>query len=244
MGLIKQTVPYVPKSDAGKRAWLNNFADRVAADPARYALTAADAKTLAALAKAYDRAYDLANDPRTKNPGMTAEKDAARNQAVATFRTYAMQIKRNLGIPDAWKLELGIHLDDRSMTPIPAPTTAPILHVVSAQSGMHTLRYADSQTPSSRAKAPGSIALELVVAVGDEATSDVHEAIGAGLFTQQPFQIEYEAENAGKVATYFGRWVTRRGLTGPWSLPVSMTIAFGGRVKVGEDGERDAREAA
>lgn len=29
MGLIKQTVPYVPKTDAGKRAWLHNPADRV-----------------------------------------------------------------------------------------------------------------------------------------------------------------------------------------------------------------------
>jgi len=39
------------------------------------------------------------------------------------------------------------------------------------------------------------------------------------------FQVMYQLEHIGQTATYFGRWITRTGKTGPWSLPVAMMIA-------------------
>lgn len=152
MAQITQQTPYIPETDAGARQWLNNFAAIVASDPAAVGLTVADATTLTALAETYDALFDAANNPITRTPGIIADKDAARNQAVATFRTYAQQVKRNAGVSDQQKLDLGLHLDDSSLTPIPAPVTVPLLAIVAAESGLHTLRYADSQTPASRAK--------------------------------------------------------------------------------------------
>lgn len=232
MAQIGQQTPYIPETDSGARQWLNNFAAIVANDPAAVGLVAADASTLTALADAYDALFNAANNPITRTSGVIADKDAARNQAVETFRVYAQQIKRNAGVSDQQKLDLGIHLDDSTLTPIPAPVTAPLLAVVSAESGLHTLRYADSQTPASRRKPPGAIQLLLYVAIEDQPTADPGEALFVGAFTKQPFQVAFEPENAGKTATYFARWQTRTGLVGPWSLPVAMQISFGGPVEL------------
>lgn len=228
MTFLEQTGPYIPRRDAGARQWLNNFAMLVSAQPAAYGLTPADAVTLDALAKQFDAAFERASEPKTRSSPSVAEKDAIRNQALATFRVYAQQIKKNLGVSDQQKLELGLRLDDRTPTPIPAPRTWPILHIVGAQSGLHVLRYADVETPAARRKPHGVTHLLLYVVIGDEPATDPTEAIFVGAFTTQPFEVAYDAEQAGQTATYFGRWVTARGLEGPWSLPVSMMIAFGG----------------
>jgi len=38
------------------------------------------------------------------------------------------------------------------------------------------------------------------------------------------FDVKFKAQESGKRATYFARWVTRRGKTGPWSRALTMTI--------------------
>jgi hypothetical protein len=81
-----------------------------------------------------------------------------------------------------------------------------------------------------RAKPEGVIQLELRRTVETGANPDPGAAGPVGVFTKQPVMVEQDPADAGKTATYFGRWVTRTGLTGPWSLPIAMTIAFGGPV--------------
>ena len=44
-------------------------------------------------------------------------------------------------------------------------------------------------------------------------------------FTRNPIGVDFESKDGGKLATYYGRWVSRRGEMGSWSLPVSMHIA-------------------
>lgn len=230
--LNDQQGSYIPETDAGVRDWLNNFAAVVASNPAAVGLSAPDAQTLTNLAAAYDAAYVLATNPLTRTTPNINDKDNKRNQAVATFRVFATQIKVNLGVSDEVKLALGLHLDDTTHSPIPAPTTTPLLAIIDATAGVHTLRFADEMTPASRAKPPGVIQLQLYAAVGAEPNPDVSDATFVGVYTRQPLQVTWPPQDAGKTATYFARWVTRRGLVGPWSLPVAMQIAFGGPVEL------------
>ena len=44
------------------------------------------------------------------------------------------------------------------------------------------------------------------------------------LYTKQPVIVKHGEDHAGSTATFFGRWVTARGLVGPWSLPAHFTI--------------------
>lgn len=232
MSLITQSGSYMPDTDSGIRDWLNNFAQIVSIDPAAVALSSSDAATLTSLAAAYDAAYVLAVNPVTRTTPIVGNKDAARNQAVETFRVYATQVKGNLGVSDEMKLALGLHLNDTTRSPIPAPTTEPLLAIIDARSGVHTLRYADSTTPTSRSKPAGTIQLQLWVAIEVEPTADVTKAQFHGVYTKQPIQIAFDPANAGKTASYFARWITRTGLVGPWSLPVAMIVAFGGPVEL------------
>ncbi len=77
--------------------------------------------------------------------------------------------------------------------------------------------------------------MQIWMAVTDEPVTDVRKAELIGIYTTCPITVHHENENAGKTASYFGRWVTMRGLMGPWSLPVWMQSALGGGMQEGAD---------
>jgi DNA primase len=68
--------------------------------------------------------------------------------------------------------------------------------------------------------------LQLYVAIGQSLVSDPAQATFRELVTRTPFEVFHDARDNGRMATYFARWSTRTGLTGPWSIPVGMTVVF------------------
>lgn len=225
-----QSGSYIPSTDAGFRDWLVNFSNLISADPIRYGLEQSDATIIANLKTTYDDAYQTVQSPSTRTPNAIGQKDALKASAIASVRVYAMLIKSNAGVTNDDKLALGIHVDDTTHTPIPAPESSPLLNIVSAFSGVHHIRYADENTPTSRRKPHGAIQIELYVHVGTNATADPEAAKFVGAYTRNPILYEFDSQDANKIATYFARWRTQKGLVGPWSLPVAMTVAFGGPV--------------
>jgi hypothetical protein len=230
MPAVVQSESYIPATDWGFKSFLQNFSTLITADPGRYGLDSADAAIIQSQYTGYAAAFDTVQAPTTRNASTIAQKDALRASAVASVRIYAQMIKVNQGVDNEDKIALGIHVNDPTPTPIPQPTTAPLLAIVAAFSGQHEIRYADETTPTSRAKPQGVIQMELRRTIAVGANPDPGAASPVGLFTKQPVIVEQDPADASKTATYFGRWVTRTGLVGPWSLPVAMTIAFGGPV--------------
>jgi len=230
MPAVIQSEPYIPQTDWAFKSFLQNFSTLISADPNRYGVSAADATVIANHYTAFASAFDTVQAPSTRNATTIAQKDAVRASAAASIRIYAQIIKANQGVDNEDKAALGIHLDDPTPTPIPAPTSAPLLSIVAAFSGQHEIRYADENTPASRAKPHGVLQLQLNRTVATGANPDPNASTMVGLFTKQPVMVPQDPADVGKTATYFGRWVTRKGLFGPWSLPISMTIAFGGPV--------------
>lgn len=109
--------------------------------------------------------------------------------------------------------------------PVACPQTSPLINIMGIAPGSHTLRFADSRTPYSGAKPFGATELQVFVAISDKAEAQISEARYYGKFTKNPAIIEFDARHDGKIATYYARWVSRRGENGPWSLPVVMRIA-------------------
>ena len=105
------------------------------------------------------------------------------------------------------------------------PASSPLLNVLGATPGSHTVRYSDTSTPDSAAKPCGAAMMQLWVAIGTAATTDEDEAEFYGTVTKNPIPVGFTGADDEKVATYFARWANRKGDTGPWSLPVSMRIA-------------------
>lgn len=217
---------YIPATDAGLAAWSANFEGIVDGDYAALGLTMGQAAAVTAADTAYQAAYTAAIDPSTRTPVTIAAKDAARAALLGTVRPVAIQVRNNPAVSDATKVSLGLTVPTVTPTPVPAPTTVPTLAVLQGTPGIHKIESRDDSTPTSKAKPPGSLQLQLWVAYGVAPAPDPTTAEFEGVYTKSPFSVSLPVAQAGKVATYFGRWVTRRGLVGPWSGGASMTVGF------------------
>ena len=217
--------PYLPRADRAFGDYAAQFAAIVSADPAAYGLTAADAAAVSADVAMYHAALDKAMAPDTRTTPSIVAKDAAKAVAVQTVRTLAQLIQRNKGLSNELKANLGLTLPDTTPTPVPAPTTQPLLAILGATPLEVTVRYADAATPTKRKKAPGTAGLLLFCRLGTALATTPDEASLVALVTRNPVAVPFKPANAGKVATFFAKWVTSTGKEGPWSSPVSMAVA-------------------
>jgi hypothetical protein len=219
------TSDFIPASDADALTWMQTFAAGISASVATYDLVAADATAIDTAVDAFAAAFAVSSNPATRTPVTINLKEVARDTAEAVCRQYAAQIKVNAGVSDANKIAIGVRPVNTGRTPVPVPSTSPLLNIVMATPGVLVARYADSATPDSGAKPAGATNLQLFVATGTAAAVDPAAADFVGAFTRNPIELPFAAADDGKVATLFGRWATRTGEVGPWSLPVSMRIA-------------------
>ena len=219
---------YIPETNGALRDWSQNFAALITANPFTYGLTAPDALTITTAANLYAAALTLSTDPGTKTKATVADKDAKKAAMLVTLRRYAQLIKLNNGVTNEEKIALGLTVNDTTHTPVPAPTTQPICSIIAALPLKHILRFADAATPTRRGKPPGATGLELFYFVGPTPPLMPDDSPGVeyyGQATRQPYGVNHKAENVGKLSTYWARWTTATALTGPFSAPVSMTIA-------------------
>lgn len=216
---------YLPAQDGLALTYMQTMSAGISADVAKYFVSVADSENLASAVSAYAAAYALAVDPATRTPVNIALKDETRNVAEQLCRSFAMQIKVNAGISDADKIAIGVRPVNPNRDPINVPESSPLLNVIGATPGSHTVRYADTNTPDSGAKPFGAAQLQLFVAVAPTAVAAPDGAAFYGAFTKNPVGVAFDSDDDGKVATYFARWASRKGEVGPWSLGVAMRIA-------------------
>lgn len=217
--------PYLPRPDGELREWLDNFASVIARSPWSFQLSASVAAELVALAERYALVYVRANSPGTRSRVTVKQKNRVRREAWDTVRPIAMRIKRHKGIGDADKIELGIYPPLRGQSRIVAPKTAPQLEVIDIGRGVHRLRFSDPSNPSRYRKPYGAVSMELRIGVASRALRSPDNLHRVEFKTRHVFEVKHRAQDAGKTATYFARWTTRRGKTGPWSRALAVTIA-------------------
>lgn len=234
--------PYIPSRDSALDVWADNFQTLIAALPATYGLTAGDAAAITTAFNTWHAAYLLGGstgsppvpvNPSTFTSVTVAAKNAAKIAMTQLNRAYASQIRINPGVSNSDKTALGLNLPNNAPSPIGQPITFPLLNIVSAGPGTHELRFADNTTPSIRKKPFGAVGMQLFRGVAADPIDDVSACQYLATLTTQPYLSSFLIGDNGKVATYFARWVTRgrqaggaAQLEGPWSAPVSMTVAF------------------
>jgi hypothetical protein len=219
------STPYIPAKDADFDAWALNFETVIAASPATYGLAAGDAAAITNSYNLWHAAFLLLLSPSTKTSPNVANKDVQKAAALIVFRGYAQIIQNNLGVSNTAKSAAGLTIKATGRAPIPAPGTAPILGFIGATPLQHTLKYADTSSPTTKAKPHGSTALELWGFIGT--VPPVGGPAGCaflGLDTKTPFVNNFITANIGQTCYYYGRWVTRTGLVGPWSALLSAAI--------------------
>jgi hypothetical protein len=221
--------PYIPAQNGQFATWLANFSAKITASPTTYGLVTADATTIAAQNTAYQAAYTAATTPSTRTSVTVAALAAARATAEAVIRPYAVSISLNAGVTNDAKTAVGVTVRKTVPTPVPPPTTAPQLALVSAIPLNQTLQYRDVTTPTSKAKPPGAISLQVWANVGTAPATDPAQCLYFATWTKSPNVATFTSAQQGKIVTYFGRWATRGGpggaaQYGPWSAPLVLTI--------------------
>jgi hypothetical protein len=229
----QQTGDYIPRTDAAFLSWGSAFAEHTSADPQRFGLSPQQAVEIAMWAQRYAEAYMPAQGAGHRTPGIVRAKKDTRRSAERIYRRYAQLIKKTPGVTFGDLASLGLHIDDPTNTRIGPPTSAPLLSIrMMGNCAGHILRYADQNTPNAIRKPHGVERIQLYVNVGDNFNVDVNEARELGSYGKQPIRVHWPPADARRTVTYFGRWETRTGLKGPWSLPVYMMIAAGGPVRM------------
>jgi hypothetical protein len=215
---------YIPQRDSDLGQWMGNFSTLITASPGVYGLTAGDATTIATYVNAFSAALAVVNNPATKTKATVATKDGAKAAMLDIVRPYAIQVRNNNGVSNADKTALGLTIVDRTPTPVPPPASSPLINVIAATPGEHTLRFSDSNAPDKRGKPAGTIGLQLFVAVASGAVGDPAVAPFKAFVTRQPYAVAFEPADNGKLATYFARWQNGKGDVGPWSTAITFTI--------------------
>ena len=227
--------PYIPATDAGLDDWGANFSTLITATPSDFGLSGVDAAAIQAGFDGYHAAYLLGGvsgtppnrvpvNPSTYTTVTVAAKNVEKFSFTTLARSYAVQIRVNNAVTNPNKVALRLNLVNSTPSPIPAPSTSPILIFIAATPGMHTLRFADTNTPSSAAKPQNVLQLQLFMGVSTITLNDPALCALYSTPTKIPVGVNFSPADAGKVATYFGRWATRKGLTGPWSAGISAII--------------------
>jgi hypothetical protein len=216
---------YLPRKEAKALQWMESFAANISANPPLYMLTPADAASIQGAVDLFAAAFFLGKAPGTATRVTVLEKDQARVAAEQICRQYYSLIKLNAGISDSDKVGIGVRPLNRGRRPINCPMTSPALNILAATPGRQTLFFRDSLSPDSGGKPFGAIHLQLFVALGEAKSASRESARFYGTFTRNPMTVKFDQGDDGRVATYFGRWASRRNQVGPWSLPVSMRVA-------------------
>jgi hypothetical protein len=217
--------PYIPAKNAAFVAWLANFSALITAAPATYGLTPGDATAIAAQNTAIAADYALITSPATKTAQTVSQFNTAKINATALARPYAQAISLNAGVSSAAKIAVGVNPRTSVPTPITAPTTTPILTAQSASTAGIIVRYRDSTaSPSVKSKPYGVIGVLIYAKAAVAAVTDPTLLTFEGTQTKSPFTLSLPG-TSGMVVTIAARWVTKKGLIGPWSPLITYISA-------------------
>jgi hypothetical protein len=216
---------YIPEKDVEAAEWMDTFATGIATDPDRYMLAPSDVQAIQGVVADFRQKLAAALAPSTRTRGVVCSKDESRAIAQKLLRAYAQRIKLNGDISDASKIDIGVPPPRATRTRRSVPMSRPLVTVLSATHGRHTLTYRDTNT-SRRAMPFGAVCLQMFRAISDDGpVHDPERAQLCGCFTRSPAIVTFGPEDRGKTATYFARWASRRGEFGCWSMPASFVIA-------------------
>jgi hypothetical protein len=111
-----------------------------------------------------------------------------------------------------------------SGAPSPAPSSTPILTLVSEEISVLHIVYADSGAPNTHYK-PANVAFcEICYKVGDPTPATIAECTERYNISRSHEGMVFTPQQRGKNIYTYGRWVNKNGKLGPWSNLVSAII--------------------
>lgn len=216
----------IPSGPTARYDFQRNVVTLATANATAWNISSSKLFAIAPLRTSYELKYGVANNKSTQSPGATAARDAAWDlYEVSLVDLYDHDLLNNTAITAADKDALHIHfLGGNINTPSPAPTTTPIITLVSEEISVLHVVYADSSAPNTHYK-PANVAFcELCYKVGEPAPTGIAECTERYNIARSHEGMVFTPDQRGKTIYTYARWVNKNGKFGPWCSLVSALI--------------------
>lgn len=217
---------YIPSPDAEFDNWLDNFTTKVVGTPTAFGLVAGDVTGLSTASADWKTKYPAHIAAGAAAGSARAAKDGSRLVAVSIVRGLVRRIQASPATDDADRATLQITVPGENTGPGGPPDSMPIVKV-ECERLRHTLKWSDVNTPTSRAKPPGVLGVEIKMAltpIGGATPTDPSLFNFLALDTATPYVNDFSGGDGGKNAHYIARWINGANEHGPWSETVSVTV--------------------
>jgi hypothetical protein len=218
---------YLPEPDADFATWCANFVDAVAADPARYGLSADDAAQLLSARATFDDALATALAPESRTPVAVTAKNVARRALEQTVRAAAHRVQSFPGTTAEDRTALGLGDRTARASRIAPPDTRPLLLIdVNPHGGVARLRILDESAPLRAAFPPGvesAVVFTCALPPGTPPPASLDDWRFEGVATRSLFPLPARPADAGRCVYAMAFWTNPRGEPGPRSIPLVLS---------------------
>jgi hypothetical protein len=217
---------FIPSRESELVTFAENFASYITATTAaNYGLTADQATTFDRIKDEFIVAYNTSQNRATRSPSNIILKDTAKKTLVENIRQLARIINAFPGTTNVMRSNLGLTVRDAEPTPIPAPTTPPVIEIRSVFG--RTLNVKLGEFDSDRRGKPAGVQHAIVMKyVGNEAPTATEQWTFVGNMTRTTFDVVFDSDlPAGTKVWITACWQNYRGESGPYGFP--QTVTFG-----------------
>lgn len=222
---------YLPTTDDGLLSFASNFSALLLANHKQYDISESLANQYAAMFEDYRTNLATARAPETRGDATILAKDIAKKALIAQTRLIGRTIGNNMKITDTQRQALGLTIRKTQPTPIPPPSVAPGIDLVSVAGRTVTVRMHDSASIGKRKRPAGTVGAWVYTHVGPEYPSDPAAWTFEGATSRNEMSINFpDSVPAGSQVWIRAAWVGTRQEIGPLSVPITTHLQYGGAV--------------
>jgi len=215
---------YIPGSDAEFDDWQDSFMNSANAHATAWGIPATALATLAAKQTIWVAAFAEVNAAHiTRGGAVTAKTEARDNYEVDLRDFYGEWIAKNSKVANADRVDMGLHVISDTRTPVGTPQSLPLLKLDISVPMQHTLHITDNGGHG-KGKPDGVHSCEIWMKLEDPASKDVLPYSYLATSTKASYLSKFADADAGKKATYRGRWMNTKGEPGAYGPEVHTLV--------------------
>jgi hypothetical protein len=154
----------------------------------------------------------------------TAAKNRAKDLSFDFIRPFANQYLRYGQISEDELRALGFHVRSGGHSPVPVPTTSPVLIIDTGTRRRLIIHYRDERS-TRRGKPDGVHGIEVRWAILDHPPADIKDLVNSSFDTKPPLILDFEEHERGRHVYLCGTWeIEREGEKGPFGAIVEAII--------------------
>lgn len=216
-------LPQFPSNDAHYHQWQDNLtsvaldhAQELNLDPVRKA-------ALENARIAWQNAFTDHLKAQAAAAATASWKENARREQEIFLRPLLAEWQENPQVSLTLRTSLGMGARPEGRNGNAKPTTRPQLEADTSRLGQLTIHFRDFGS-STKAKPPGVRGCQFWTQIGGSPPVILEGMNHTATDTRTPYVIQFNEEDFGKLIYIIGRWESQRGLTGPMSEMLTVTI--------------------